>query len=126
MVETLERRRVARMTIPWQHFTTPSLELRWVQLLDLSSEGARIEHPEPLHEGVMCFVDLPPALGGVRLTAIVVWTRLHKTEQPFEGATCYRSGLAFVGITPEQRTALTAALEILKTAHDMLEGGLSH
>jgi hypothetical protein len=127
MIETSERRRVARITIPWQHLTKPSLELRWVRLLELSSGGARIEHPEPVHEGVVCFVDLPPALGQAGLTGRVVWTRPHKSEQTLEGDTpvYYQSGLAFVGITPEQRTALTAALEILRTARDMPEGDSS-
>lgn len=116
MIETSERRRVARLTVP-SHLGGFELELRLVRLLELSSEGARIEHPEPLHEGVVCFVDLPPALGRVRLTGRVVWTRLHKGEQTFEGDTrvYYQSGLAFVGITPEQQTALAAALEILRT-----------
>ncbi len=116
MVETSERRRVARITVPW-HLTGPGLEVRLVRLLELSAEGARIEHPEHLHEGLVCYVDLPPALGRVRLTGEVVWTRLHKGEQTFEGDkhVYYQSGLTFVGITPEQQTALAAALEILRT-----------
>jgi len=119
MVETLDRRRVARITVPWQQFTRPSLELRLVRLLDLSSEGARIEHPDLLHEGVVCYVDLPPALGQACLTGRVVWTRLHKAEQTFEGDKhrYYQSGLVFIGLTSEQQTALAAALEILRTEY---------
>ena len=117
MIETVERRRVARLTIPWQQLIKPSLEPRWVRLLELSSEGARIEHPEPMHEGVVCFVDLPPDLGQARFAGRIVWTRLHKGEQTFEGDkhAYYQSGLAFVGLTPEQQTALKVALAILKT-----------
>ncbi|MFI5342157.1 MAG: PilZ domain-containing protein [Candidatus Methylomirabilales bacterium] len=116
MVEKSERRRVARLTVP-SHLGGFELEIRLVQLLELSSEGARIEHAEHLHEGLVCFVDLPPALGRVRLTGEVVWTRLHKGEQTFEGDKhlYYQSGLVFIGITPEQQTALAAALEILRT-----------
>ena len=116
MIETSERRRVARLTVP-SHLGGFELELRLVRLLELSSEGARIEHPGHLHEGLVCFVDLPPALGRVRLTGEVVWTRLRKGEQTFEGDkhVYYQSGLAFVGITPEQQTGLAAALEILRT-----------
>jgi hypothetical protein len=119
MSERPDHRRVARITIP-SHLSAFELELRLVRLLDLSSEGARIEHPEHLHEGLVCFVDLPPALGRIRLTGRVVWTRLHKGEQTFEGdkRVYYQSGLVFTGITPEQQTALAAALEILRTAAD--------
>ncbi len=111
-------RRVARLTVPWQyHITKPSLELGWVRLLDLSPEGARIEHPEPVHEGEICAVDLAPALEWGRLTGRVVWTRPHTPARTFEGDTRvhYQSGLAFVDITPEQRVALAVALEILQT-----------
>jgi hypothetical protein len=114
--QTPERRRVARLMVPWQ-MTGPVLESRLGRLLDLSSIGARIECPDPLHEGLICDVDLPPALGQGRLTSMVVWTRPHKREPTFEGDTriYYQSGLAFVGMTSEQREALAAALRILQT-----------
>ena len=126
MLESPDRRRVARITIP-SHLNAFELELRLVRLLDLSSEGARIEHPEHLHEGLVCFVDLPPALGRVRLTGRVVWTRLHKGEQTFDGDkhVYYQSGLVFTGVTPEQEIALAAALEILKNTIDMPQGSPS-
>ncbi len=115
MVETPERRRVARLIVP-SHLGGVEMEPQLVRLLDLSAEGARIEHPGHLHEGLICFVALPPALGGVCLTGKVVWTRLHKGEQTFEGDKhrYYQSGLAFHGITPEQQAALEIALQILK------------
>ena len=123
MPEPPDRRRVARITIP-SHLSDFELELRLVRLLDLNSEGCRIEHPGHLHEGLVCFVDLPPALGRLRLTGRVVWTRLHRGEQTAEGDrhVYYRSGLAWTGDTPEQRTALVAALEILRTATDPSQG----
>ncbi len=71
MVWTPDRRRTARITVPL-HLRGPELELRLVRILDLSLDGARIEHLEPLREGVVCVVDLPPALGRVRLTGRVV------------------------------------------------------
>ncbi len=115
MVERPEQRRVARLTVPLR-LGGFEREPRLVRLIDLSAEGAHIEHPEHLTEGVICFVDLPPALGGVQLTSRVVWTRLHKGEQTFEGDkdVYYQSGLTFVGITPEQQAAVAAALEMLK------------
>ncbi|GEM_PF-537259 len=116
MVETPDRRRVARLSFPLYPGGF-EMERRPVRILDLSAEGARIEHEEHLHEGLVCFVDLPPALGRVRLTARVVWTKLHKGEQTFEGDkhVYHQSGLTFIGITPEQQTGLAAALEILRT-----------
>ena len=123
MAETQERRRVARLTVA-SHLGGFKLGVSPARLLDLSSEGARIEHPGHLDKGLVCYVDLPPALGRVLLAGRVVWTRPQRGEQTFEGnkQLDYQSGLAFVGITPEQRTALTAALEILKTANDAPEG----
>jgi PilZ domain-containing protein len=117
MVETLERRRVPRLAVP-SHLGGFEVESRLVRLLDLSAEGARIEHPGHLHEGLLMFVDLPPALGGARLTGEVMWTKFGKSEQTVAGDkhVSYQSGLAFVGITPEQQTALAGALAILKMA----------
>ena len=117
-----ERRRVARLLVP-RSLGGAEWELRQVFLLDLSPAGVRIEHEEHLHEGLVCYVDLPPALGEVRLTGEVVWTRLRKGEQTFEGDKhlYHQSGLVFIGITPQQQTALAAALEILKTAQDTRE-----
>lgn len=115
MVETPNRRRVARITVP-SHLGPFELELRLARLLDLSAEGVRIEHPGHLHEGLRLFIDLPPDLGRIRLTAEVVWTKLRKGEQTVEDdkhVYYYQSGLAFIGITPEQHAALAAALAIL-------------
>ncbi len=114
--ETPDRRQAARITVP-QQLKGTGLQRRLVRLVDLSSTGARIEHADPVYEGLVCEVDLPPALGQGRLTGRVVWSRLHKRAQTFEGDTriFYQSGLAFVDITPEQREALAAALQILQT-----------
>jgi len=116
MVETLERRRVTRLTVP-SHLGGFPVELGRVRLLDLSTEGVRIEHRGHLYVGLALFVDLPPDLGGVRLTGEVVWTKLRKGEQTLEGDkhVYFQSGLAFIRITPAQRAALAVALAILKT-----------
>ena len=114
--QTPDRRHVPRFLVP-RHLTEPDLELRRVRLLDLSSKGARIEHLEHVHEGLVLSVDLPPILGGLRLTGQVVWTRLHKREHTYEGDTrvSYQSGLCFIGLTAQQQAELAAALAILKT-----------
>ena len=120
MPETPERRRGARLSVA-SHFGG---EVSSARLLDLSSEGARVEHPGRPPGGRVCFVDLPPVLGRVRLIGRVVWTQLQGGEQTREGERrlIYQSGVAFVGVTPEQRTALEAALAILKTAENTPEG----
>ena len=114
-----ERRRVARLFVP-RVIGGVELELRQVRLLDLSPAGARIAHEEHLHEGLVCFVDLPRSLGRVRLTGRVVWTRLRDTEQTLEGdrRSHYESGIEFTRPTPEQQAALAATLATLQTAQD--------
>lgn len=106
--------RIARLAVPW-HLSGTGLELRLVRLLDLSADGARIEHLEPLHEGMGCIIDLSPALRRLRLTGRVVWTGLRGGEQTLEGEQRlhYQSGLVFTGVTHEQQAALARALERL-------------
>ncbi len=127
MPETPERRRVVRLSVP-QHLKGPLLEIRLARLLDLSSEGARIEHPDPLRESLVCVVDFPPALGPLRLTGRVVWTMPQQSEPSPEGDAhaSYESGLTFVRMTLDQRAALKAALDILKRANDRSEREPSH
>ena len=112
-----ERRHLARLTIPSQ-FSARELALQPVRLLELSLHGARIEHPDPLNKGLMCFVDLPFALGRGTLSGRIVWTKLHRNERTLEGTRqrYYRSGLSWIGLTPAQQGALAAALELLQAA----------
>jgi PilZ domain-containing protein len=117
MAETIERRRVARITVPSQIRGT-GLENREVRLLDLSSDGARIAQEKALQPGAPCALILPPALGPVRLPARIIWSRLSGGEQTLEGERVFlhQSGLAFRGLTPEEQTALADALTKLKAA----------
>jgi len=126
MADTSDRRSVARITVPL-HLSGPGLELRLVRLLDLSPEGARIEHLEPLREGVVCVVDLPPAIGRLRLTGRVVWTGVRGGEQNLAGERRlhYQSGLAFTGVTPDQQAVLARGLETLKAERDTTDRQLS-
>ena len=112
-----ERRRDARLFVP-RVFGGVELELRQVHLLDLSPAGARIEHEEHLHEGLVCYVDLPRTLGRIRLTGRVVWTRLRDTEQTLEGdrRSHYESGVEFTKLSPDQQAALATVLATLRAA----------
>jgi len=91
-----------------------------VRLLDLSPRGARITHREPLHAGGIGYVELPPALGAVRLTGRLVWTRLRRIAHTPAGdrRPLYESGLEFTSLTPEQQVALASALATLPTGQD--------
>jgi hypothetical protein len=110
-------RRVARLTIP-PHLRNGELAHHRVHVLDLSPLGARISHQEVLHDRVVCYLDLAPALGALRLTGCVAWTRLQNTERTVEGdrRSHYESGIEFTSLTPEQEGALATALEKLQTA----------
>ncbi len=101
MAKRPERRQVARLTTPSQ-FSGRTLAHPPVRLVDLSLQGARIEHPDPLNAGLMCFIDFPPALGRGSLTGRVVWTKPHRHERTLEGARqrSYRSGLTWTRAHP--------------------------
>jgi PilZ domain len=126
MVTGTDRRRVARLTVP-RRFRGGELELHLVHVLDLSPLGARIAHREPLHAGGIGYVDLPPALGRVRLLGRVVWTRLRATEQTLEGdrQAVYESCLEFASLTAPQQAALATALSILQAAQTAADQGPS-
>lgn len=72
---------------------------------------------------MVCYLDLSPALGALRLTGQVVWTRLQGTEQTLEGdrRSHYESGIEFTGVTPEQQAGLAAALETLQATQTSTE-----
>jgi hypothetical protein len=110
-------RRVARLTIPTP-LRNGDLAHHPVHILDLSRLGARIRHQALVHDGVVCYLDLPPALGALRLTGCIIWTRLRGTEQTLEGTqrSHYESGIEFTSLTLEQQGALATALEKLQTA----------
>ena len=89
-----ERRRVMRLDLlrPRQ---SGDLAPHAVHLLDLSPLGVRIAHREPWPAGVVCAVELPPALGALRLPGRVVWTRLRAGDDILEGdqRSRYESGV---------------------------------
>ena len=117
MLTSPERRHVARLTVPIQ-LSGPGPEGQQVCLVDLSPEGACIEHLRSLPEWDICFFALPRALGGIRLQGQVVWSRAVGRQPDTQGGRqiYYQSGLRFTELTPEQRAGLTAALESLRSA----------
>jgi hypothetical protein len=81
-----------------------------------------------MQRGVACYLDLPPAVGRVRLTGRVVWTALRGGERTLEGDRRYhyQTGIEFNRLTVEQQQALAGALETLKAASDAKDRLLSH
>ena len=110
-------RRIARVTFP-PPLQEGAFAHHPVYVLNLSPLGACIRHQALLHDGVVCYLDLPPALGALRLTAQVVWTRLRGTEQTLAGEQRfhYESGIEFANLTSEQQAALALALATFRAA----------
>lgn len=83
--------------------------------MDLSITGARIEHGELLRPGSACAFQLPPAIGALVLTVRVVHSAVIGATQSPDGERelRYQSGLAFVNVTPEQRTTLEEVVKRL-------------
>jgi len=112
-----ERRRVMRLDL-----LRPSLggepAPHAVHLLDLSPLGVRIAHREPWSKGVVCAVELPPALGALRLPGRVVWTQRRGPGRLLEDdQRCpYESGVEFTSLTAEQQAALALALAAFRAA----------
>ena len=111
-----ERRRVARVMVPW-HLQGRVLASQAVRILDLSPAGIRIQHVEPMRPGASCVLDVPSPLGPLRLTARVVWSVVRGAEQTPEGERRlhYQSGLSFIGLTGDQQAVLADALEKINT-----------
>jgi hypothetical protein len=110
-------RRVARLTVP-PPLGAGEFAHHSVHVLNLSPLGARIAHGDLLHSEVVCYLDLPPALGALRLTGRVAWTWLRGTEQTLEGdqRSHYESGIEFTNASPDQQAALATVLATLRAA----------
>lgn len=112
-----ERRRAMRLDILRQP-RGGKPESHVAQLLDLSPLGVRIAHRDPWNKGIVCSVELPPALGALRLPGRVVWTRLRAADDLSEEdrRSRYESGVEFTQLTAEQQAALALALATFRAA----------
>jgi hypothetical protein len=77
-------------------------------LANLSTTGARLTLTEHLHPATSLTLELAPSLGGCTLAARVIWTAIYGSEQTPEGEhhALSQSGVAFVGVTPDQQGTL--------------------
>lgn len=89
---TQERRRIPRLTL--QEPLVAKVSDRGVTLLDLSNGGALVEHDSPIKAGVKTVLEFPWNGESVRLTCVVVRTRLGRSSVK-EGAFAYLTGLRF-------------------------------
>jgi hypothetical protein len=119
MAEMPDRRKVARVVVPW-HLSARVLDSHEVRILDLSTAGVGIEHVEPLQPGSTCTLELPLPFGSLQVAARVVWSLLRGAGPIREGdrGMHYHSGLAFTEFTSEQQAALARALETLQATSD--------
>jgi hypothetical protein len=106
-----ERRAVPRTVFP-ERPSARVREAREVRLVDLSVQGARIEHRGLLPPGSPCRLELPSSLGDLVLAAEVVWSTVIGAERTTQGERhlLSRTGLRFGRLTAEQRRALAESL----------------
>jgi len=107
MTELDERRAAPRTTLRDQ----PAVRVhegREVRLLDLSRDGARIEHLDLFRPGAACPLELPPPFGSLTLPAKVVWCSVigRKRRPGGDFHLVSRSGLRFSKLTTAQDAAL--------------------
>ena len=114
MAKYRQQRKAPRIRVPsrpWGRIPG-ALEYR---LMDLSIAGVRIEHQVPLEPGSTWGVQLPLPFGPMSLQARVVHSASVGDIQLRDADVLlrYQSGLAFLGMTLEQRATFTRRLNIL-------------
>lgn len=107
MSDVDERRAAPRTTLAGQP-PVRAREGREVRLLDLSRDGAGIEHLDLFRPGAACPLELPPPFGSLTLQAKVVWCSVvgRKRRPGGESHLVSRSGLRFAKLTAAQDAAL--------------------
>jgi hypothetical protein len=97
-----------------------------VRIVDLSAVGVRIEHSDILRPGATYAFELPSVLGSLILNAGVVHSAVMGAEANPEGERHlrYQSGLAFVGVTADQQSAIESILDRLVPGGGLGDGHL--
>jgi hypothetical protein len=126
MAGMLERRRSPRIIVAG-HLGAQARATLNVRIVDLSAVGVRIEHSDILRPGATYAFELPPVLGSLILNAGVVHSAVMGAEANPEGERHlrYQSGLAFVGVTAEQQSALESILDRLVPGGGLGDGHLT-
>lgn len=107
MAKTSERRGHGRVDLPGIVRGSVSLRID-VQVINLSPDGAQIEHAERLFPGSTCVLFTRILEENLRLGAEIMWSRVHRVQtissKTGEGELHYRSGIRFRNI-PERSEA---------------------
>lgn len=125
MEKTPERRQGKRLPVSGR----PNGRVRATldaRLVDLSGNGARIEHLNLLRPGFLCTLELPQAVGDLSVQVQVVRSLVVGAEAGPTGERVlrYESGLVFTKLTPGQQESLAAILDRLAAAEDLGNGRL--
>lgn len=82
--------------------------LQEADMLDLSLEGALVEHQDMLHLGSPCFLQLGIAGETLNIRCHVVHSRVSRKE--LGGALYYQTGLEFLDLPPQAEQTLGALI----------------
>ncbi len=84
-----------------------------IHILDLSLDGARLEHGIVLRPGTSCYLRFRLAASVLTVNCRVVWSKVVGREAKGPGGTglTYHSGVQFDTLSREARAVLTAFLE---------------
>jgi c-di-GMP-binding flagellar brake protein YcgR len=116
LLESLERRRATRTTLPQPvPVRVRGQAAQEVRLLDLSLTGARIEHLGAVQPGSPCVLEFPAGRSPLALSARVARSRALGDREDSTGTPQrrYESGLMFVEVTPDQQATLARIVEWL-------------
>ncbi len=126
-----DRRQRARVKVPGPVGGSVNLGSD-VRVMDLSPDGAMIEHAKRLSPGAICVLCLHLAGVDLRLRGHVAWSQVHSARgnASGEGAILFRSGLHFPDL-PERAAAhlrdylaTLSAARALPTSEEPLVGAL--
>jgi PilZ domain-containing protein len=114
MVEAMERRQRPRFDLPGIVRGMVSLRMG-AEILNLSVQGAKIDHMERLLPGGACVLSMRLGMENLRIGAQVVWSRVHSLQavssKTGEGELHYHSGLRFPNLPERTEVQLRGYLD---------------
>ena len=102
-------RHSARLTLR-DHLTGDVTAKYKVEVLNLSREGARLEHSVSLRPGERCYLRVRLTDGLVNLPACVIWSRVIGGVGTSGGPLLFHTGVQFLPLPPQTRSRLRTFL----------------